>query len=100
MIEPNYLAQRDYVSSMNFIFLQRNYFRRLADLDIVRYLSSTLYWMLDFFLCIFYSSHGKSQYKSLQGKTSSKAKQVRQGVWLQGCQGNQENLLQKEAQFA
>ena len=55
---------------------------------------------MDFFLCVIYSPYGENQYKSLQRKTSSKAKQVRQGVWLQGRQGNQEDVLQKEAQFA
>ena len=68
--------------------------------DGFRRCSLSFFWLLIFFLCVFYSSHGKSQYKSLQGKTSSKAKQVRQGVWMQGCQGNQENVLQKKAQCA
>lgn len=78
----------------------KNLFSTFGGFRRCSFFSSTLFWMLDFFLCVFYSSHGKSQYKSLQGKASSKAKQVCQGVWLQGCQGNQENLLQKEAQFA
>ena len=87
------------------MYIYRKEFKRLFMKNLFstfggfRRCSLSFFRMLNFFLCVFYSSHGKSQYKSLQGKTSSKAKQVCQGVWLQGCQGNQENLLQKEAQF-